>query len=120
MHNAPMLTRGRRRARPGVRIHPDDAAALGIADGESVVIRSKTGAVEVPATVSDEMTRGNVAYPHGWGHGGGWAIANEAGGVNINRLSSAAPEDLERLAAMAVLNGVAVSIEPVVTPRSAS
>ena len=111
MHNAPMLTLGRRRPTPSVRVHPDDASNLGVVDGEMVVLRSRSGAVEVPVAVTDEMTPGNVAYPHGWGHQGGWEVANAAGGVNVNRLSSARVEDLERLAAMAVLNGVQVRIE---------
>jgi hypothetical protein len=38
--------------------------------------------------------------PHGEGHEGtgGWQVANDAGGVNVNRLMSSAREDLEKLA----------------------
>ena len=42
-------------------------------------------------------------------------IANDAGGANVNRLMSSAPEDLERLAGMAWLTGVPVRVEPVVS-----
>jgi formate dehydrogenase len=62
--------------------------------------------------VTDEMTPGVVALPHGWGHAGGWQLANAAGGVNSNQLMDASPESLERLAGMSHLNGVAVEVLP--------
>ena len=37
---------------------------------------------------------------------GGWQVANDAGGANVNRLMSSAREDLEKLAGMAWLTGV--------------
>ena len=70
-------------------MHPDDAEAHGLADGDTARVASKSGAVEVPVLVTDEMTPGTVALPHGWGHRGGWSLANAAGGVNVNLLSSA-------------------------------
>jgi formate dehydrogenase len=115
MHNSPLLLRGGRTH--AARVHPDDAAAVGIADGDAVRVTSKSGSIELPVKLTDEMTHGTVAVPHGWGHRGGWRLANErAGGVNVNALSSAAPEDLERLAGMAFLNGIPVRLEPVAEP----
>ena len=63
--------------------------------------------------LSDEVIAGTIAVPHGWGHDGGWRIANAAGGANTNALASSEPDDLERLAGMAHLNGIAVRIAPV-------
>jgi anaerobic selenocysteine-containing dehydrogenase len=112
MHNAPLLMRGGRTH--SLRIHPDDAAAAGLEDGDLARISSEAGAVEVPVAVTDEMTPGNVALPHGWGHkGGGWQLANEAGGVNVNLLASSEVGGLERLAGMAHLNGIPVRVEAV-------
>ena len=54
-----------------------------------------------------------MALPHGWGHKGGWQLANENAGANVNLLASAEPEDLERLAGMAFLNGIPVRLSPV-------
>ena len=68
----------------------------------------------VPVLVTDDMTPGVVALPHGWGHRGGWQRANAAGGVNVNELASAAPESLERLAGMSNLNGIPVEVEAAV------
>ena len=112
MHNAPLLMRGTREQ--PLRMHPDDAAGLGLEDGAAVRLSSKSGAVEVPVRITDEVMPGVVALPHGWGHRGGWKVANAAGGVNVNQLMSSAPEDLEPLAGMAFLNGVPVRVEPVV------
>jgi anaerobic selenocysteine-containing dehydrogenase len=112
MHNAPLLMRGGRSH--ALRINPADAQTAGLADGELARVSSESGTVEVPVTVTEEMTPGTVALPHGWGHrGGGWRLANEAGGVNVNHLASSDPESLERLAGMAHLNGIPVRVEAV-------
>jgi formate dehydrogenase len=111
MHNSPLLLRGGRTH--AARVHPDDAAACGLADGDTVRISSKSGAIELAVKVTDEMTPGTVAVPHGWGHRGGWRLANGVGGVNVNVLASGDPADLERLAGMAFLNGIPVRLDPV-------
>jgi len=119
MHNAPLLMRGGRSQ--SLRLHPRDAEALGIEDGARVRVVSRSGAVQVAVTLTDEMTPGTVALPHGWGHqGGGWQLANRHGGVNVNLLASADPEDLEPLAGMTFLNGIAVRLEPVAADASAA
>jgi anaerobic selenocysteine-containing dehydrogenase len=110
MHNAPLLMRGGRTH--AARIHPEDAESLGLADGEPCRISSAHGAIEIEVAVTDEIKAGTVAVPHGWGHRGGWQVANAAGGANVNVLSSSDPEDLERLAGMAFLNGIPVRVEP--------
>ena len=112
MHNAPLLMRGERAQH--VRMHVDDAAAANIVDGDVVRIASPHGEIELPVIVTKDIVAGVVAVPHGWGHKGtgGWRIANGAGGANVNRLMSSAPEDLERLAGMARLTGVPVRVEP--------
>ena len=111
MHNAPLLMRGGRTH--AARVHPDDAEALGLEDGSRCRISSAHGAIETEVAVTDEIKAGTVAVPHGWGHRGGWQVANAAGGANVNALSSSDPEDLERLAGMAFLNGIPVRVEPV-------
>jgi formate dehydrogenase len=114
MHNSPLLMRGGRTH--AARMHPNDAETAGLADGDTVRVTSKSGSIELPVKVTDEMTPGTVAVPHGWGHRGGWRLANGAGGTNVNALASGAPEDLERLAGMAFLNGIPVRLEAVAQP----
>ena len=109
MHNVEKLMRARDGQR--LRMHPADAAARSLSDGDVVCVRSASGSVTgVPVLITDEMTPGVVALPHGWGHRGGWRRANAAGGVNPNELASAAPESLERLAGMSKLNGIPVEV----------
>jgi anaerobic selenocysteine-containing dehydrogenase len=118
MHNAPLLMRGGRTH--ALRVNPDDAAAYGLEDGGDALLESKDGRLTVPVKVSDEMTPGTVALPHGWGHRGGWQLANAHAGANVNLLAGGRPEDLERLAGMAHLNGIPVRVTPVRTEPSAS
>ena len=102
MNRVPKLITGREHA---LRMHPDDALEAGIAEGDLVRVASKSGAVEVAVRLTEEMSRGTVALPHGRAPGDG--------GVNVNLLASSAPEDLEPLAGMAFLNGIPVRVEPV-------
>jgi formate dehydrogenase len=111
MHNVPNLMQGDRVH--AARVNPIDAGAAGVQDGDRCRVVSAHGVIELPAKVTDEVTAGTVAVPHGWGHRGGWRRATEAGGANVNLLSSSAPADLERLAGMAFLNGIPVRLEPV-------
>ncbi len=110
MHNAPLLMRGERAQ--FARMHVDDAAAADINDGDIVRIASLHGEIELPVIVTKDIVAGVVAVPHGWGHKGtaGWRLANGAGGANVNRLMSSAPEDIERVAGVARLTGVPVRV----------
>lgn len=65
---------------PWVEIHPDVAAALGIAPGALVRITSAHGAIDVPAVLAEGSNAGHVAIAHvpvipG---GGRWARTSEA------------------------------------------
>ncbi|WP_282785112.1 molybdopterin-dependent oxidoreductase [Nocardia sp. CC201C] len=111
MHNVDALMRGDREH--AARIHPKDAAAAGISDGERCRVSSAHGSIEVVARLSEDMTEGAVAIPHGWGHRGGWRRANAAGGANVNDLMSTDVSDVERLAGMSHLNGVPIRLEAV-------
>lgn len=95
-------------------MHVDDAASLQINDGDRISVRSPHGEIELPVTLTKDIVGGVIAIPHGWGHSGtgGWRVANDAGGVNVNQLMSSAPQDLEALAGMARLTGIAVAVEP--------
>ncbi|MCB8920796.1 MAG: molybdopterin oxidoreductase family protein [Ardenticatenaceae bacterium] len=71
-----------REGEPFVEIHPDDAAARGIASGDSVVVENGRGCCELTAKVTDAVRPGVVASPKGrWGGGNG-------NGRTINHLTS--------------------------------
>lgn len=69
-----------------LRMHPEDAIALQLTDGETVRCTSARGSIEVVVEVDDSVRRGVVTLPHGYGqrYRGGPAI-----GPELNRLTSA-------------------------------
>ena len=48
-------------------LHPLDAAALGIADGDRVEVVSSVGRIELAAELSPLLKSGTVCIQHGWG-----------------------------------------------------
>ena len=68
--------------------------------------------------VTDEVKPGTVAVPHGWGPSQRWLAGRQRGRrANVNLLASSDPDDLERLAGMAFLNGIPVRLERVERER---
>jgi anaerobic selenocysteine-containing dehydrogenase len=111
MHNLPTLVRGKERCT--ALVHPDDAARLGLVDGEEAVVRSRTGEIVVPVEVTDDVMPGVVSIPHGWGHdlpGVALSVAGAHAGTNSNVLADELV--VEPLSGTAVLNGIPVELEP--------
>src|SRR4029453_5954258 len=50
-------------------MHPDDARARGLAQGQTVQVRSRVGSISVRLELTDAVMPGVVSLPHGWGHG---------------------------------------------------
>lgn len=112
MHNVKVLVKGKDRCT--LQVHPDDAAAIGLADGGSAEVRSRTGAVTAPVEVTDRVMAGVVSLPHGWGHdadGARLSVAAEHAGVNSNLLADT--ELFDPVSGTAVLNGIPVEVSPV-------
>jgi anaerobic selenocysteine-containing dehydrogenase len=109
LHNVPRLMRGDRCHR--LRVHPDDAARIGLADGGRAVVRSPFAALEVDVRVTDEVMPGVVSLPHGWGHTypTGTRVATRDPGANCNALIDR--RAIEPLSGMAFLNGFPVAVE---------
>ncbi|MGW0040489.1 molybdopterin-dependent oxidoreductase [Rhodococcus sp. NPDC003348] len=109
LHNVPAMVKGRDRCT--VLMHPDDAAARALVDGQPVTVRSRVGSIEVPVEVSDEIRVGTVAIPHGWGHGEkgvGWSTAAAHPGANVNLLHDPAVTD--RFTGNAAVNATMVCV----------
>ncbi|WP_099020485.1 molybdopterin-containing oxidoreductase family protein [Mycolicibacterium palauense] len=64
-----------------VLIHPHDARALGVRDGDRVRVSSTVAAVELAAVISDRPRPGMVLIDHGWGS----RIFDPAGGTDPQR-----------------------------------
>jgi len=112
MHNSRRLVRGKDRCT--LIMHPDDASRLGITGKTRVAVVSRSGRVEAPLELSDEVMPGVVSLPHGWGHhrpGTELAVAENYPGVSINDLTDEMVVD--DLCGNAVLSGVPVRVEPV-------
>jgi formate dehydrogenase len=107
LHNVPDLIDGRTQR---LRIHPDDAARAEVGDGDLVEVRTAHGRVRVVAELTDEMTPGAIALPHGWGHRGGWSRAIAAGGANYNELTTDAAAMQDRLSGNAHSNGLDAAV----------
>ena len=109
MHNIEVLVKGKPRCT--LQMNPIDAAARGIAQGQSVRVRSRVGEVLAPVEVTDDIRPGVVSLPHGWGHGVAgtrMGIAGEYAGVNSNVLTD---EDLyDPVSGTSVLNGIPVAV----------
>ncbi|MGK2947478.1 MAG: molybdopterin oxidoreductase family protein [Acidimicrobiales bacterium] len=109
MHNVDVLVKGRPRCT--MHLHPEDAAALGLADGDLAAVRSRVGELEVPVEVTDAIRRGVVSIPHGWGHdadGAQMEVARRHAGVNSNLLAD--EELFDAISGNAVLNGIPVEV----------
>jgi anaerobic selenocysteine-containing dehydrogenase len=118
MHNLQPLVKGKPRCT--VWVHPDDAARLGLVDGEDARVSARTGVIEIPVQVTADVMPGVVSIPHGWGHdlpGVRMQVASAHAGVNSNILTD--DQELEPLSGTAILNGIAVQLEPARTPVQA-
>jgi anaerobic selenocysteine-containing dehydrogenase len=110
MHNVEVLVKGKPRCT--VMVHPDDAARLGLAEGDPAVVSSRVGSVTAPVELTDGILPGVVSLPHGWGHGQPGTrmrVAAEHAGVNSNILTDEAAVD--PITGNAVLNGIPVSLQ---------
>lgn len=109
MHNLPALSGGTNRCT--LRMHPDDAADLGVTD--TAVVKGAGGELVVPVEITEDIRRGVLSLPHGWGHdraGTGQQLAAGQPGVNVNQLNDGSV--LDPLSGTAVLNGLPVTVGP--------
>lgn len=109
MHNSHRLVKGKPRWQ--CLMHPDDLSEKGIDDGAQITIQSRVGEVTTLVKASDEMMKGVISIPHGWGHqrkGNQLDIASKQEGVSVNDLTDDSVFD--QLSGNAALNGVPVTV----------
>ena len=110
LHNSYRMVKGRERCT--ALIHPYDAAKQDIIDGEIIEVRSRIGAIQIKAELSDEMMAGAISIPHGWGHhrdGIQLDVAAAHAGVSINDIID--DELVDELCGVSVINATPVTIE---------
>jgi formate dehydrogenase len=95
-----------------VYMSPEDAARIGVGNGDPVEVESPHGSISIPVRVTDEMMPRTVAIPQCWGHAkaDGLRHAQRHPGVNSNLLSGDGYENIERLSGMSHLSGIVVEV----------
>lgn len=94
-----------------LRMSPEDADGLGVADGDRVRLTTKRGSAEVPVEISPMMQRGHVSLPNGLGlHPASINGAAVHTGVAPNELT--ASEDRDWLAGTPWHKHVRARVEP--------
>ncbi|MEM8906275.1 MAG: molybdopterin oxidoreductase family protein [Bacteroidota bacterium] len=108
-HNAQRLMKGPNQCT--LLLHPEDAAQLGLVNRQKAKVRSEKGSIEIEVQISDEMMRGVVSIPQGWGHRQQtqMQVAAQHPGVSINDLTD--EQRIDALTGNAAFNGIPVAIE---------
>ena len=115
LHNSPRLVKGP--VRCTLLMHPTDASARGLKNGQRVTVRAAKGTAEVPLEISDEVMPGVVSLPHGWGHdraGIRLSVAQRHAGTSVNDVTD--EELIDALCGTAALNGVSVEVAHIASP----
>ena len=87
-----------------VLLHPTDALAAGVVDGQQVIVRSDRGEIVGTAHVDPTIRPGVVSVPHGHEH------------ANVNFLTST--RDIDPLTGMTRYSGFRVTVHPLVAGAS--
>lgn len=109
--NVERMKRGGRTTNP-LGIHPDDAAARGLADGDTVLVRSDHGEIDAVVEFDEDLMVGVVSMVHGWGHrlSPRLRVAAEHPGSNPNALLPIGPGSFEPLSSQAHMTGIPVEV----------
>ncbi|HVD11209.1 MAG TPA: molybdopterin dinucleotide binding domain-containing protein, partial [Gaiellaceae bacterium] len=86
-----------------VALHPDDAAARGLADGDEAVVANETGRLRLLVALSDAVPRGVAYSPKGR-----WP-KREPAGANVNALN---PGERADMGESTSVHGVEVTVTP--------
>jgi len=86
---------------PGLEMHPEDAAALGVADGDTVRLTTRIGAIATPVRVVavNELPRHCLQLTHGWN------------GANANAVTH--DDRFDRISGFPLMKSVEARVEPV-------
>ena len=88
LHNSLPLVKGKNRCT--MMINSQDAHALNVQEGEMVRVQSRVGEITIPVELCDDIMRGVISIPHGFGHnreGTQLSIAEGKAGVSLNDIT---------------------------------
>ncbi|HWI72813.1 MAG TPA: molybdopterin-dependent oxidoreductase, partial [Baekduia sp.] len=89
---------------PSVSLHPDDARAAGVRDGDDVRVRSRRGEVVLQASLDGSLPRGVAFAPFHWG-----ALHAPPGAGQLNAVAHATIDPISK---QPELKAIAVAVEP--------
>lgn len=117
-HNHESMVKGKQHTNR-LYMHPDDATARGLQDGDMVDVSTHVATVRLPMELLEDLMPGTVAMPHGWGHqhAKGLSVASATSGVNVNLLAADGPDSLEPVSGMAHLTGFVVDVVKSTAPQ---
>ncbi|MFT4176574.1 MAG: bifunctional nitrate reductase/sulfite reductase flavoprotein subunit alpha [Luteolibacter sp.] len=105
---------------PFIEIHPEDAAELGIVEGNSVEILSRRGRAVLPAVITDRVLPGNCFAPFHWNDVFGENLAvNDVTSDAIDPISQQ-PEFKFTAVSLALVSSETIDESPQETPSSES
>ncbi len=110
MHNSEKLMKGRNRCT--ALMNENDASALGLQNNEMVRVHSRVGSVEIPVEITNDMLRGVISIPHGFGHNRpntNWKVAQQHAGVSANDLTD--DTVIDELTGNAAFSNVSVRVQ---------
>lgn len=110
LHNSERLMKGKNRCT--LLIHTNDAESLNVQNNQKVKVSSRVGAIEIPVEITENIGRGTVSIPHGYGHartGIKLDTAKNYPGVSINDLTD--DRMLDALTGNAAFSNVKVRLE---------
>ena len=94
-----------------LQIHPEDAERLGLTEGQTALVSSPVGSIQLPIEIDGDMFAGVVSIPQGWGHNRqntAMNVAQGQPGVSINDITDSQRVDV--LTGNAAFNGTRVSV----------
>ena len=112
MHNSQRLVKGKNRC--NALINSEDANRLGIKDGDTIIVSSRVGEIELPAQLTENIMPGVISIPHGWGHsrpGSQLSIAGKNAGVSINDITD--DYSIDAVTGVAAFSGQQVTVSTI-------
>lgn len=104
---------------PWAELNPKTAKEMGIAEGDVLLLESKTGSVELPAYIYPGIGPETVAVPFGFGHKGFGKLATGRGANVMDLLGGVEVEGTGALAWRSVRVRIKKTDKKVATPRAA-
>ncbi len=110
MHNSEKLMKGKNRCT--ALMNETDANSLGLQNNDFIKVQSRVGSVEIPVEITNDILRGVISIPHGFGHNRkniNWKIAQQHAGVSANDLTD--ETIIDELTGNAAFSNVLVWVE---------